>query len=504
MARREQQQPLFSVQVQLWVREMSRVLRVVSDAPEFQWLDSGPVGSGLEEADGSDGDSDDEHKGDGPAGADPRNGNRPRQELPAVYCRSCGASGWMALRSPITSRLRTKPGAIHQAALAADPDQCALLRARAGSAVPDVRYYNPANSQLGDEPVDGAVSVLVTADEDAARRSACPACGEWDAIRFLGLRVASLASVALSTLFGSSHVELEQRKLIAFTDSVQDASHRAAFFSARTYRFNLRSLMSGAIAEEGGVAEGGARLADLGEHVMGTADSWRSLHGLVPPDLARHGGIRSVWSGEPTAEGRALLARRLAFEAHLEFGLRSRVGRTLELVGAAAATVVVPGLDVIASLLVEKIAVLHGEIDDTVRDAVRGYLQGLLERLRLRGGISHPFLAPYVENNGRPWHVWGGRPEGLPPFPRGQSRPIFMTTASDGDFDSLVGSQRPTWIVDWASRTLGLSPGHAATANRTALSLLSSETEAVHAVTTGPGRQVYGLNPRGGVGSRRS
>ncbi len=32
-------------------------------------------------------------------------------------------------------------------------------------------------------------------------------------------------------------------KLLAFTDSVQDASHRAGFFTARTYHFTFRTAL---------------------------------------------------------------------------------------------------------------------------------------------------------------------------------------------------------------------------------------------------------------------
>ncbi|MEZ5249963.1 MAG: hypothetical protein R2713_12355 [Ilumatobacteraceae bacterium] len=77
--------------------------------------------------------------------------------------------------------------------------------------------------------------MLVQADEDEARRGECPSCGERGAIRPLGSRVASLASVGISQLFGSTKVNIEERKLLAFTDSVQDAPHRASFFASRTH-----------------------------------------------------------------------------------------------------------------------------------------------------------------------------------------------------------------------------------------------------------------------------
>ena len=67
----------------------------------------------------------------------------------------------------------------------------------------------------------------------------CPICGTDNALSIVGAQSASLSSVAISYIYTSP---LNQdKKLLAFTDSVQDASHRAAFFGARTYRFNLRT-----------------------------------------------------------------------------------------------------------------------------------------------------------------------------------------------------------------------------------------------------------------------
>ena len=57
----------------------------------------------------------------------------------------------------------------------------------------------------------------------------------------------------ITQMFGSDHVADDERKLLAFTDSVQDASHRAAFFSGRTHRFNLRATLSGALQTKGRV-----------------------------------------------------------------------------------------------------------------------------------------------------------------------------------------------------------------------------------------------------------
>src|SRR6266571_495263 len=60
---------------------------------------------------------------------------------------------------------------------------------------------------------------------------------------------ATLSSVAIDELFGS--VLNSDPKLLAFTDSVQDASHRAGFFTARTYAFTFRTALQHVIDDAG-------------------------------------------------------------------------------------------------------------------------------------------------------------------------------------------------------------------------------------------------------------
>src|SRR5690606_1292966 len=60
--------PLFPVEVQVWVREVTRLTRAVDSTPAFRWADAPAVN---------------------PEGA--------ALEMPAVYCTTCGRSGWMGV-----------------------------------------------------------------------------------------------------------------------------------------------------------------------------------------------------------------------------------------------------------------------------------------------------------------------------------------------------------------------------------------------------------------------
>ncbi len=447
-ARRPGDRPLFSVEVQLWVREVSRLLRTVSTTPKFRWRDSAA------------------------ATQDDASTPIPGSELPAIYCRRCGMSGWMALASESSDAYSINPSTIYGAALTKSPLIRAIVRCHPDDV--DRQWYSPADRRLVEEPDDQTVSVLVTPSEDDALANRCPSCHDRNSIRFLGLAVASLASVSINTLFASQHLEEKERKLLAFTDSVQDASHRAAFFGGRTHRMNLRALMARVIKREETVS-----LADLGDLILAEAETKRDRFGLVPPDLTRHAKVSSIWQDKPEPGAQELLAERLHFETDMEFGLRSRVGRTLELSRVAAAHVEVDDIDPLISLIGEETQRLTGETRNPKHIAT--YLQGLLERMRLQGGLYHQMLKPFIESGGKHWHLWGGRPDGLPPFTEEQGRPNFFTTATKGDLATVTAppTNNPTWVVDWAKRTLGLEPVAAQNLNAWTLNLLSKETDTV-------------------------
>lgn len=462
--------PLFPVEVQLWIREVSRVVRQLRPEPVFNWLDG--AAPELEELP------------DEP----------PPRTAPAIYCRQCGRTGWMARAAELDGALSFAEARVYEDSLRRSPQLRALIRASVDE--DDVRHLDLTSLTFLSEPSDGALPVLVTPGEDEARRSECPSCRSVEGIRFLGSRVASLASVSISQLFGSPFVGDRERKLLAFTDAVQDASHRAAFFNGRTHRFNLRISLASLLDDSAGVP---LPLAGFGERLLAAAEEERepraAIHGLVPPDLLRHEGIRTLWEGgRPKPQARKVLAARLDFEAHLEFGSRARLGRTLELSRALAAEVAIPEL----WGLIDEIRAEHTDpelFEPDVDPDPDAYLRGLLQRLRLQGAIFHPWLGPYLRHDGKRWHIWGGRPDGMPAFARGQSVPTFLSSAREGPFDLIAGSgTTPTWLADWAQRTLGIQARAAGPLNRAVLKALALK-EVINTRRSAEGHDLYGLDP---------
>ena len=436
--------PLFSVDVQVWIREVTRLLRAVDKAPLFRWADS------------------------------PADPEASRLELPSVHCTACGRAGWMGLANraggqgaaAIERLVHDDPAAVYVTSVR-DRDRTRTLM-RATASEPDALWLDCESGQVhnGDEN-DARIPVLVggmtdgdrseTSRDEAAKQQRCPSCGTKDAVRFLGSRVTTLASVGITQMFGSSHVADDERKLLAFTDSVQDASHRAAFFSGRTHRFNLRATMSRSLQQRGRLP-----LTEIADVTVARADAEPkpedALFSLIPPDLLWEADLNAAWQRPGTAAAKSArknVSKRLSFDAILEAGLRSRFGRTLETTNTAIPEILITEAEWerLIPFSTEAVQANTGQLI-TVGEDVRTWIEGLLARLRLRGGIYHPFLDLYIKEHARRWRIWGGGDRFAPKFPRGISAPAFFSSAPSEDFDAIAGAQ--TWVAQWTRKALGV------------------------------------------------
>src|SRR5690606_18147974 len=87
--------------------------------------------------------------------------------------------------------------------------------------------------------------------KNTKKERTCTSCQSRKSLIIFGSQAASLTSVAINQLFSN---QLNQdKKVIAFSDSVQDATHRAGFYSARTWEMNLRTGMAQYISKNGTV-----------------------------------------------------------------------------------------------------------------------------------------------------------------------------------------------------------------------------------------------------------
>ncbi|MEO2096612.1 MAG: DEAD/DEAH box helicase [Brachybacterium sp.] len=437
-----------SVETHLWIREVTRVDRIASTAPSFLWSDETTEDADL--------------------------------ALPAVYCRHCGRSGWGVTTRSVGTDLDLRPDTIRQdsarhngrfRALILDLTKATDDPAQAPTEETSRRRYLNLDTASLDRhgPVTGdtaarTLRVLVHAGTDADERSvdeSCPACGEKDGIRFLGTSLATLLSVSLTSLFGTPGLDLREKKALVFTDSVQDAAHRAGFVEARSHSLSLRSVIHDALTEEP------APIGVVVERMIERATTPETRYRLLHPTITDAERLDPFWNTDGAGGRRhprearrratGLAARRLAFDLGLELGLTGQVGRTLLLTGSAVAAVRVSDEEIDAV----RDRVLRGLDRSLLEDeesTERRWIRGVLERLRTRGAISHPWLDPFRKEGGPRYRLWGGRPspDVMPAFPTGRALPGIPgigTRSSTSELDDVT--QRGGWYADWTARALG-------------------------------------------------
>ena len=465
--------PLVPTQVQLWIRELRRLGRLVFDAPLFTWLDE------------------------------------PTQEypsLPTFHCSECGESGWIAIHDP---KEDTRIGArgVNGYKLDADPTKiyrgwfgyrgthsshivvlspwtdADTVAAEASGTQPafafTALYLCPKSlvvregdgpCPLTSDPKRFRVKVSRETRQDdrlgVVGDQGCPHCGSKDDVFFIGSQSATLSSVAIDELFGS--VLNSDPKLLAFTDSVQDASHRAGFFTARTYAFTFRTALQHVIDEAGAA---GVRLSDAGRALL---DGWaqprpgwpghikEAMAALMPPDLHGYADFLS-YRNNPAAHApptalRADLERRLSWEAISEFGLMHTHGRTMEPAGSACLAWDEACFAATVHALRERLAGIDMALLDLSEAALRLWIYGFLHRYRLRGAVFHPYLVDFARMNFWGKYPFGRTVAGRETYPSaGHYRPHLLVTQLQRGHDHVLAPSRgarPPWHLVWARRAL--------------------------------------------------
>ncbi|HEU5026824.1 MAG TPA: DEAD/DEAH box helicase [Spirillospora sp.] len=492
--------PFLHVETHLWVRSVTRLLRAVGPRPGFGWYGEAPP----------------------PLDTESTVTGAGRELLPAVYCRHCGRSGWAAIspeRDP--HDLVTDPARIYRSGIsekrlvrplitatrrevearaAGEPGGPNVLVLEANAQ--HVRPLDPEKDMENSTRADFR-DVFVLADLSHSKESnrdaendRCPACGMEQGTRFLGSGLAALASVAVTELFTGGQLEKRERKTLLFNDSVQDAAHRAGFVANRSYGFSLRLLLASQLDD----ADGPKRLHELISDTVKEASVPEYLPSVVPPDLHDRDDVDALLAGETEGSARTwtLIGERLAFASVLEFGLRSRQGRTLELTRTVAAEVAVDDIDRIADLARDlQLAGPAALTGLPGHDIYVAYVRGLLERMRMRGAIKHHWLDAWIDGAGtkRYMTIWGKRPDGMPAFPRGLSAPRFVLGApkNRSEFDGITGRQ--SWFQDWTARCLGMEPGASGHYLSRLLDVLTDE-DVIARRTAGDGATpIFGLRP---------
>ncbi|MEV4620515.1 DEAD/DEAH box helicase [Asanoa sp. NPDC049573] len=489
-----------SVDVHLWVRELTRIDRAADTTARFRWGDDGPPVAG--------GDTEDI-----------------RPSFPAIFCRFCGRSGWGVALAPVGTGLSVDDESIRRNHAAHEGRFRALLYAPAeanaaydGAAYPDgLSWFSVRGRELlGTAPPDDdpdlrdgwVLPVLTSAGRDAdehARDDTCPSCAQPDGIRFLGSAIATLLSVSLSTLFGSAALDAREKKALVFTDSVQDAAHRAGFVEARSHTLTLRAALNATIAAGALTLD---RLVEVAIQLTGEDPFQR--YRLLAPDCVDRDSFTPFWRSrnlrEVSSKVMSRVRTRLAFEVAMEFGMNSRTGRTLELTGAATVEVEAgppARMAAAARAVLTGFAAQHTLDTDGAEpaaDTLVRWVRGVLDRMRAQGAIDHPWFTRFRQEDGNRWSIWAGRPrdQGMPAFPNTRPAPSYprvggsASPVQDSDLDAVTSAQ--SWYSRWTSRALSVSPADGGRLVRLLLDRLARDG-VLTTVTSQSGATVYAIPP---------
>ena len=469
--------PWLNLRVQLWLRELKRMVASVEPVPQLRHSDD-------------------------------LTGSDSSAHLPVVHCRGCGATAWTSTvlnsgsnRLDRANNLRT----FYKAFFAGAPELRFLFpQASAGPSegcshqlcasclsfhpVAQLRDATPAGAdplcpachskQL--LPVD--IPDCRTVDEHNHPRTSrdCPYCNTQQGLLLIGSSAASLTSTWSGSLYASSFNG--DKKLLAFSDSVQDAAHRAGFIAARAYRTSFRTALTRCVQKHDRQGGPPLRLDQLQDQLIRDGeqrfpDPVDFAATFLPPDLEwlkEWDALQQQITPSLDANGSLLrfVCDRLRWEVAAEFGYRSRLGASVEQASALTAAV-----DPVAvnRLLVPLLTRLQNEIEPLRGMRLTSLQQlvvGLLQHLRQRGAVVLPELvgrdgqgSEYLASGGNNTYPFNQIPY-TPRFGRTSSRPIFLTSfRGNGGFEQLVrDSGRPTWAQHWLQATL--KPGSALDADQ--------------------------------------
>lgn len=442
--------PLVTVRVQVWLRELRRLVANVSAKPEEIELQST---------------------------ADLK-ANTGRVHLPLVQCSECRTTGWLGYRSNSSPRYVQELDVLYNAWFRAAPEVARLYPEQALVGQPGAarKVHGCGHcGQLQDSPGEckacghpETLAMWECRDQVQSQKGEavfswhekrCPACGTKDRLLLLGARSATLGAQIIEQTWASPYND--DKKLIAFSDSVQDAAHRAGFFGGRTYQNNVRMAMSRVIAQEARPTVVWSRLLDRLPQYWRHESGWspeRFVTEFIGPNMQwQHEWVQLIERGQLEANGALVdrVCKRLGWQAVSEFTYLSARGRTLERVGLATLAPMPEDVDAVLPELRSRLAERYG-LRSLLEDDVRHWLWGFLLHLRRRGAVTHPEMEGYFrEGNFFAFSGRGGRELWLPGMTQWGPHPVFLALGDSRQGDRLVQSQGKTWYQRWLAATLG-------------------------------------------------
>lgn len=382
--------PFLYLQIQIWIRELSGVLREIGEQPKFTWKDK--VG-----------------------------GKYDPKALPSYYCRECGASGWLGVKDDNKNHFFHDPKQVYEYFFSNHKNIYFINTANHKH----IEEYEPDNEinnwihvaemSLNERESEHTIKIhAVRKLKETKARHVCPECNTENAMGIIGTRVATLSSITVSQVLASDldpRTEKE-RKILAFTNSVQDAAHQAGFVEARNYRFTFRASLQKIINQN----QGPVRISDLQNQFTAYWKNNSDSTGLnqeeafyyrfFPADYHSKADIDIDYrdAGKKFIPSfRKEFDTRMHWEVLSEFGYNAMIGRTLEKSGASAIKFDEEKLREIFPAMKEWLN--QNNLSMIEEQDLLPFVNGILHRVRTRGGIDHEYLSKFRSASLKLWDL---------------------------------------------------------------------------------------------------
>ena len=438
--------PYFSVRSQIWIRELKRMVADLSALPTLRYSD----------------DLTDESLG---------------KHLPVIHCKDCGGTGWAAVYPMRGKRINAEPKKVYEIYFGhSDRLRFVLLDKPQRERKKDQQFTHSvkicSNCLSFHDLVENASKcascsgeILIDAyihfpaqvkNEKIQITHDCPYCGSKDGMGILGAQSPTLLSAAVSTMFSSPHND--DPKLLTFSDSVQDAAHRAGFFEARSFGSVFRTAMMHFITQTGSSVDLEAVVNGLpaflrrdgDEHFVATFipqdQQWRKDY-----ETLMKTGILEANSSLPN-----VMEERLSWEAFAELTFHSQSGQTLEKAGLVC---VHPEMTLIldaAHFIKERARERLGDGFEVFSEKEwLSFLLGVIERMRQRGAVLTNLTRDFLDSDAN-WFAFlrtTRREHKLPYLHPRAPRPTFPASHSAEGYDSVSGTGSSiSWYRGWADK----------------------------------------------------
>lgn len=432
--------PFLNVQVQLWMRELRRLLAKVS-GKEISY-----------------------------AIAHDLNEQQSKQYLPVVNCRDCGATGWTSILNERGNAAIPALDAFYNRYFKPD-DRILMMFPHSGGDYPagmiqsklcpsclQVKTGENASDacdNCGTDMIDVVIPNPITTTKGKNRQYICPFCGSKRGLSLIGLRSATEISTELSQVFASKFND--DKKTLAFSDNVQDAAHRAGFFNARTWRFGFRSAMQRYV-QNGGAGQ------SLEAFTKGFLEYWHSemndetfVSFFIAPNMtwmsAYEDMVEKRKLGRDTRAVKLMgdIEKRIAYEIMLEYGVTSRIGRTLEKSGCSCLSFAPEDISALAAVVQERVKNELGSLPHTERIDYVHMVAGYLRLLIQNGAFSDNAFSLYWKENGDTYLLSNDRISWMPGRQSGRNTPRFIYRPNSPGrknyaFDTVADRKYVDWI----------------------------------------------------------